>query len=60
MIYIYGEVDPWFSTSLNPDSRTNAMKLVLADGNHTSRLRHFSPEIQQKVIYKLKKWFSNE
>ena len=60
MIYIYGEVDPWFSTSLNPDSRTNAMKLVLAGGNHTTRLMNFSPEIQQKVIYKLKKWLSNE
>jgi len=60
MIFIYGELDPWFSTSFNPDSRTDAIKLVLSGGSHATRLRHFSPEIQDMIKEKLKYWLENE
>ena len=60
MIFIYGELDPWFSTSFNPDSRTDAIKLVLSGGSHATRLRHFSPEIQEMIKEKLKYWLENE
>jgi len=56
MIFIYGELDPWFSTSVNPDSRTNAIKLVLSGGSHATRLRHFSPEINEMIIKQLNEW----
>jgi hypothetical protein len=56
MIFIYGELDPWFSTSFNPDSRTDAIKF----GSHATRMRHFSPEIQEMIKEKLKYWLENE
>ncbi len=60
MIFIYGELDPWSSTSVNPDSRTDAVKLVLAGGSHATRLRHFSPEINEMIKVKLKNWLNDE
>ena len=56
MVYIYGELDPWFSTSVNPDSRTDAIKLVLSGGSHSTRLRHFSNETNEMVLDKLNTW----
>ena len=60
MIFIYGELDPWFSTSVNPDSRTDAIKLVLSGGSHATRLRHFSPEINEMIINQLNEWLDDE
>ena len=43
MIYIYGELSsPWSSTSVNPDSRTDAIKMVLSGGSDSTRIRHFT------------------
>ena len=55
-VYIYGELDPWISTSPNPDSRTNSLKMVLPSGSHASRLKDFSLEEQMKAIDLIKKW----
>ena len=60
MIYIYGELDPWFSTSVNPDSRTDAIKLVLSGGSHATRLRHFSVETNEMIINQLNEWLDDE
>lgn len=55
-IYIYGEQDPWTSTSPNPDSRVNALKMVLKGGYHATRLKDFSEEEQKRAIDLIKKW----
>ncbi len=60
MIFIYGENDPWSSTSVNPDFRTDAIKLVLPGGSHTARLSSFSQEKQAFIIEKIKYWLSHE
>lgn len=55
-LYIYGEQDPWISTSPNPDARTNALKMVLKGGFHGTRLKDFSEEEQKRTIDLIKKW----
>jgi len=59
MIFIYGELDPWFSTSVNPDSRTDAIKLVLSGGSHSTRLKHFSNETNAMILDKLNTWLDD-
>lgn len=58
MIFIYGELDPWSSTALNPDSRTDALKMVLQGGSHSTRIRHFTQEEQEMILNKLKSWLN--
>ncbi len=60
MIYVYGELDPWTSTSVNPDSRVDAIKLVLSGGSHSTRIRHFSEEEQKMIKDQLEKWLQND
>ena len=60
MIYIYGELDPWSSTSVNPDSRTDAMKMVLSGGSHSTRIRHFTETEQLMLKQQLLKWLKDE
>ncbi len=59
-LYIYGELDPWVSTSPNPDSRTNALKMVLKGGFHATRLKDFSAEEQKQAIDLLKNWLNEK
>jgi hypothetical protein len=58
MIFIYGELDPWSSTSVNPDSRTDALKMVLQGGSHATRIHHFSDEEQKLIMNKIKHWLN--
>ena len=60
MIFVYGELDPWSSTSVNPDSRTDAIKLVLPGGSHGTRIHHFSEEQQIQIKNQLVKWLKDE
>ncbi|NPD46512.1 MULTISPECIES: S28 family serine protease [unclassified Lentimicrobium] len=60
MIYVYGELDPWSSTSVNPDSRVDAIKLVLSGGSHSTRIRHFTEEQQKMIKEQLEKWLQND
>lgn len=55
-LYIYGELDPWTSTSPNPDSRTNALKMVLSGGSHATRLKDFSEVEQKRAINLINYW----
>jgi len=57
-VYIYGELDPWISTSPNPDSRTNALKMVLQGGSHATRLKDFTEEEQKRALNLIKKWLN--
>lgn len=55
-LYIFGELDPWTSTSPNPDSRTNALKMVLSGGSHATRLKDFSEVEQKRAINLINYW----
>jgi hypothetical protein len=55
-LYIYGGYDAWSSTAVQPGKKTNAIKLVLPKGSHSTRLRHFDVETSQAAINQLKDW----
>ncbi len=56
MIFIYGETDPWSSTSVDLTYNTNSIKIVKPGGNHSTRINDL-PEEQKKLLIKtLKNW----
>jgi hypothetical protein len=56
ILYIYGEYDTWGACAPNPKSHVNALKMVLKEGSHKTRISDFSKE-DQKIIYeKLQNW----
>jgi hypothetical protein len=59
-LYIYGENDPWISTSPNPDSRVDALKMVATGGCHATRLKDFSSKEQQRAIDLIKSWLKEK
>lgn len=60
MLYIYGAYDAWSATAVQPGNKTNALKLLLPEGSHSVRLRHFPEEQQQKAMQLLKEWLGLE
>jgi len=59
-IYIYGGMDTWGATAVNPGNNTNALKMVLSDGHHGTRIRHFGEKDKEKIYQTLEKWLDLE
>ena len=56
VIYIYGELDAWSATQMQLIGRTDAVKLVVADGHHGASVGALSLE-QKDVFYgKMDSW----
>ncbi|AMA49700.1 S28 family serine protease [Flavobacterium covae] len=56
ILYIYGGLDPWYACSPTPNEKLDALKMVLPQGTHATRIKHFSKEDQQKIMNILIKW----
>ena len=56
ILYIYGEYDTWGACAPNPKSHVDALKMVLKEGSHSTRIKHFSKEDQQRIYDKLQNW----
>ncbi len=56
MIFIYGALDPWSATGVKLNGKTNALKMVKKGGCHSTRIKDFSPEEQQKIMDTLRSW----
>jgi hypothetical protein len=56
ILYIYGEYDTWGACAPNPKPHVNALKMVLKQGSHSTRIRHFSTEDKQRIYDKLQNW----
>jgi len=56
IIYIYGELDPWSATGIRLIGRTDAVKFVVKNGHHGSRVRDFSPEQKELFYSTLERW----
>lgn len=56
ILYIYGGNDPWGACAPNPKPEVDALKMVLEDGHHGTRIKHFNKEDQQKIYKKLQSW----
>jgi hypothetical protein len=55
-IYIYGENDPWTASAIQLTGVTNSRRMIVAGGNHGSRIRDLSPEQQRAVLTSLEEW----
>jgi hypothetical protein len=56
IIYIYGELDPWSATGIQLIGRTDAVKFVVKNGHHGSRVRDFLPEQKELFYSTLERW----
>lgn len=56
ILYIYGEYDPWSACSPILKPHVNALKMVLKEGSHKTRIANFSKEDQQLIYDKLQNW----
>jgi hypothetical protein len=60
MIYIYGALDTWYACAVNPSPLVDHLKLVKADGSHSTRLKDFDKKQQEQVYQKLREWIGVE
>ncbi len=56
ILYIYGEYDTWGACAPNPKPHVNALKMVLKEGSHKTRIKDFSFEDKQLIYDKLQQW----
>jgi len=56
ILYIYGEYDTWGACAPNPKPHVNALKMILKEGSHSTRIKDFSLEDRQLIYNKLQNW----
>jgi hypothetical protein len=56
ILYIYGEYDTWGACAPQPKPHVDALKMVLAQGSHKTRIKHFSIEDQKRIYDKIQRW----
>ena len=56
ILYIYGEYDTWGVCAPNPKPHVNALKMVLKEGSHKTRIKDFSADDQKLIYDKLQNW----
>jgi hypothetical protein len=60
MIYIYGELDAWSSTAVDPGNKTNALKIVKIGGTHTTRISNLPVDQKELVLKTIEKWLQRK
>jgi len=60
MLYIYGQNDAWSSTAVEPGSKTNAVRMINPEGNHSTRIHSFPNEMQDSIYTVLEKWLNDD
>ncbi|MDY0989526.1 S28 family serine protease [Flavobacterium sp. CFBP9031] len=58
ILYIYGGYDTWFSCSPTPNPGVNALKMVLPQGSHSTRVKDFAENDQKLIMDTLGKWLN--
>lgn len=58
ILYIYGGYDTWFSCSPTPQPGVDALKMVLPQGSHSTRVKDFTENDQNLIMDTLKKWLN--
>lgn len=56
ILYIYGEYDTWGACAPSPKPHVDALKMILKEGSHSTRIKNFSKEDQQRIYDKLQNW----
>ncbi|MFH2141905.1 MAG: S28 family serine protease [Bacteroidota bacterium] len=60
MIYIYGELDAWSSTAVDPGNKTNALKIIKKGGTHQTRISNLPADQKELVLSTLEKWLNRK
>ena len=55
-IFIYGEVDPYTSASVQLIGKTNSLKFVKEGGSHTTRIQSLKKSDQERIFKTLEEW----
>lgn len=58
ILYIYGGYDTWGACSPTPDPKLDALKMVLPEGGHATRIKNFPEQDQEKIMKTLNNWLS--
>ncbi len=57
ILYIYGELDAWSATAINPSSKTDALRIVMKNrAHHDARIKNMTLADKQKTIATLQRW----
>ncbi len=57
IIYIYGGIDTWSATKVNPSSKTNSVILEIPGANHRSaRIKNMDSQMKEKLSETLYNW----
>jgi len=61
ILYIYGELDAWSGASVNPSSKTDALKITMKNrAHHDARINNMTLADKQKTMETLKRWLNDE
>jgi hypothetical protein len=56
ILYIYGEYDPWGACAPILQPHVDALKMILKEGSHSTRIKDFNEEDQALIYETLQKW----
>ena len=56
ILYIYGEYDTWGACAPTPKPHVDALKMVLPKASHSTRIKDFPKEDQERIYEKLRFW----
>jgi len=56
VLMIYGGIDPWSASAMEPGKNPNVIKIVQAGNSHRTRIGTLPDAQKEMVINTLKKW----
>ncbi|WP_070786758.1 S28 family serine protease [Flavobacterium crassostreae] len=56
ILYIYGGYDTWYACAPNPKAKVDALKMVLPQGSHSTRVKDFPKKEQTLIQNTLERW----
>ncbi len=59
ILYIYGGYDTWGACRPTPKPQLDALMMVLPKGSHSTRIKNFPKNDQQKIMTTLNKWLGS-
>ena len=60
ILYIYGAYDPWGACAPTPKPSVDYLMMILDGGDHSTRIKHFSPDDKRKIYAKLREWLGDD
>ncbi len=59
ILYVYGELDTWSATAVNPSRKTDALKIMMKGrAHHDARIQNMERQDKEKVLEALNRWLN--